>query len=335
MNLTSGQTHPVATSEAANQSAFDKPGGENILVTGASAHRSEVIADLAQQLAEAGKPMVFVDSSGAYTEKFYRPGVDVMFAPTHPQFPGWQVFNDVQSHRDAELFAASSLQLGYHENDQAPAIAVARTVLASILRKLLDENQANQAALHRALFDTPKPALREMLAGYRGARFLDADNRFGIGALGTLSVATSFLSRIPAGEFSIKAFLKEPGDRRLFIPAGPKNMGTFRGVASTVLGIAYAELSCGMTFILDDAAAVGHISSLPVGLVTSKAAGSSTILGVSHGGRFDELYGAADASSIRASVRKLGGGFYPLASTPEPKPPVVHGAAVVDAVEMA
>ena len=92
---------------------------------------------------------VLYDFKGDYTERFYRPGKDLLFNPLDTRCVGWNLFNDIATQMDVDALAGSLIPRAYHAdpywNDAA------RAVFAGVLHHLYAAGHRDNASIWKAV----------------------------------------------------------------------------------------------------------------------------------------------------------------------------------------
>ncbi len=277
----------------------------NILVTGGmGSGKTVAIFELCDQVAAAGKTMVVYDKLTDFARHYYRDGHDVIFNPFDARFPGWSVLNEIGHVGDCDWLAECLLPANENAGGAGDYInSNARTVFSSILQRLLTEGKRGNDDLCRAVFETSPQELYELLKDTPAESVLAPENKGTNGALTTLQNSLQVLRYVPAGDFSLKKFIHEGGDRRLFITSKEDFHPILQPLIATVVSFLYTTVTAGEEvaydkywFVLDDLASIGKLPVFATALPEAHKFGAVSVVSVQDLEQFDAIFGK-DTSS--------------------------------------
>lgn len=202
----------------------DDDAKRGVMVLGSmTSGRCQVIKSLAHQAAEAGKSLIVYDQTGELTQALYRPGQDVVFDPYRKDFPGWNLFADIDREIDIPLIA----QVAVDAPNYGPRVqAYASMVLEEILRKLFRSGDRCREAYIEVLYDSSVEQIEEYLAGTKTGQFFSSlCVRSRRRVWEALRHGVRYLNTITPGGFSLRTWLHyaRNGENRLFITSAISN----------------------------------------------------------------------------------------------------------------
>lgn len=291
----------------------------NILATGGmGSGKSVAIFDLADQVAAAGKTMIVYDKVTEFASYYYREGIDIIFNPFDARCPGWNLFSEISHVYEFDQMAAYLIPT----NEKASGTedyfkSAARTIFACILQKLWEEGRTNPArrtneALCRAIFETGQDALYVWLKGTPAESLLNPDSKGtgGGGVLSTLTEAVKVLRYVPSGDFSLKDFVRQAGDRRIFITSKEEVHEIVKPLTAMAMGILYTTVMAGeqvhedkFWFFLDEFKSMGKLPIFPTAVTEGRKYGAVACVGAQNTMQFEAMFGKETAVSIRSNLQ--------------------------------
>jgi Type IV secretion-system coupling protein DNA-binding domain len=286
----------------------------NILCTGGmGSGKSVAIFDLADQVAQSGRTMIIYDKVTEFARYYYREGIDVIFNPFDSRFPGWNIFNEINKEYEFDQMAAyliPSDEKGGGTGDYFKSTA--RTVLSCILRKLWEEGNRNNEALCNAIFETGQEDLYIWLKGTAAESLLNPDSKGtgGGGVLTTLTDAVKVLSYVPSGDFSLKNFIREGGDRRLLITSKEEVHPILQPLTAMAMTVLYTTVMSGREvpldkywFFIDEFYSLGKLPVFKVAVTEARKYGAVAVIGAQNVTQFEQMFGKEDALTIMSNLQ--------------------------------
>lgn len=193
----------------------------NIWVTGAvGAGKSQAMFMLMDQVAARRKQMIVFDVVCECASYYFREGLDVILNPFDKRFPGYSLFNEVFDRVDPDLIAQALMPIKNHNDNTEVYFKVGGQItVAELMRYLLREKRATQAELNKLIFNTQPAELHLILKGTPAEMYVDpnASGTGGGGFITSLRNALYVLRFVKDGPFSIKKFIWENPEGRMFI----------------------------------------------------------------------------------------------------------------------
>lgn len=300
----------------------------NILATGGmGSGKSAVIFDLMKQVADAGKTMIIYDKTGGFVERFYRPGIDIIFNPFDARFcspglgpdgkelPGsWSVFNEISHTYDFMQMAHYLMPGSEKGNDSSQYFENSgRTTVSCVKEVLLRRGQGTMAALRQVLFFSEIREMYELVKGTEAAKLINPDGK-GNGADGipaTIQNALQVLKYIPDGDnFSLKEFIREGGDRRLFIVSKEEVHPILQPLTAMALNILYKTVMSQEEvpydkywFFIDEFASLGKLPVFKEAVTEARRYGAVSVVGAQSTLQFDQMFGKEMGQVIMANLQ--------------------------------
>lgn len=286
----------------------------NILATGGmGSGKSVAIFDLADQVASAGKTMVVYDKVTEFASYYYREGKDVIFNPFDGRFPGWNLFSEISEIYEFDQIAAYLIPMSDKESGTGEYFkGAARTIFSCILQKLYEENKRTNEALCKAIFETGQEDLYNWLKGTPAESLLNPESKGtgGGGVLTTLTEAVKVLRYIPSGDFSLKKFIREAGDWRLFITSKEEVHEVLKPLTAMSMNLLYTAVMSGeqvkedkFWFFLDEFKSMGKLPVFANAVTEARKYGAVSVVGAQNVAQFVELFGKESARTIRSNLQ--------------------------------
>lgn len=285
----------------------------NICAMGAmGTGKSQLMLDLADQVFERGRKSIIWDKTGEFTRLYFRPGKDVILNPFDQRYPGWNLFSEIRMVYEFEQISHSICP----DPDNATANAVyfaagARTVIASVLRKLWSEGKRTTAEAVEVLLTLSPAEISEYLKGTDASMFVSVDAaEQALGVMSTLVSAIQFLKHVPDGQFSIREWVQRDDDTRLFITSHETVHDVLQPLVAAYLDIAIrATMSREETredrlwVWLDELSSLGKIPILKISLTEARRYGVVHVIGLHNMAQLRAIYGGDLAQTQRSNLQ--------------------------------
>lgn len=273
--------------------------------------KSQAIYQNLSAIRSRNQSAIVMDHSAEFLQRFYRPGVDVIFNPFDKRSAGWNVFNEIRRIFDFDRIAQACIpddSAGQNKDWQMGA----RELFANTLRqlwKLGKPFRTNKMLVHflshapmRGAFPTDtegKPiksmehfSLEELLRGTTSQRMFEPGNERGLPI--TMSIISRYLTPftyLKDGDFSVSDFVRgfENGSdgRWLFLSYTDSNYAAVRSIfgflASTAIssGLELSESQERRFFyVLDELPSLGKLPALDDALTKLRKRGGVVIAGI-------------------------------------------------------
>ncbi|WP_342637547.1 type IV secretion system DNA-binding domain-containing protein [Orientia tsutsugamushi] len=278
----------------------------HILITGTTGTgKTNMLNELLPQIRLHKDRAIIVDTTGAFTDRFFDHKCDRLLNPFEKNSEQWLPWNDCFEAADfhdiassfsnytpklddffaknAELVLSEALKLYKDDKD---IIKLIHTIIYS------DNRQFAKAFRNTAVSGIISESALETSAGIQST-------------LGKNITSLQYLK--PGGSFSIKEWFSNSDETSwLFITANPNQRATLCPLISAWISIAIKALMCrnpnhdnkNMWFILDELPALQKVSSLPVALAESRKYGGCFVAGLQNIHQLEAIYGAAECASM-------------------------------------
>lgn len=286
----------------------------NILATGGmGSGKSVAIFDLADQVAAAGKTMIVYDKVTEFATYYYRDGKDVIFNPFDSRFPGWNIFTEISQVYEFDQIASYLIPTTDKDGGTSEYFkSAARTIFSCILQKLWEEGRRTNEALCKAIFETGQEDLYNWLKGTAAESLLNPESKGtgGGGVLTTLTEAVKVLRYVPSGNFSLKEFIRQAGDRRIFITSKEEVHEILKPLTAMAMNLLYTSVMAGeqvredkFWFFLDEFKSMGKLPVLANAVTEARKYGAVTVIGAQNVAQFEEMFGKESAKTIRSNLQ--------------------------------
>lgn len=287
----------------------------NIWITGAvGAGKSQALFVLLDQVAARAKMMVIFDVVGDYVRYYYRPDRDKIWNPLDERGEGWSIFNEIYSDDDPEELAKMFLPIK-NKNDQTESYfkGGVHVVIAAVTRRLIAEGRATHADWLHALFDMPVNDFHEWLKDTRAAIYTDPEAK-GTGQGGftsTMRQELDGLCKVRDGSFSIRKFIWEGGDRRLFLSMPESKVEQLQPLMSMAWSLATKASLDALNvpqsptvdqrwFIADEFGSMGPVASAYDLATKGRKYGSVFVVGMQHANQVEDVMTEKRAETFRS-----------------------------------
>jgi type IV secretory pathway TraG/TraD family ATPase VirD4 len=287
----------------------------HFLLTGAiGSGKTQAFFQITDSARKRGHRAIVADLGGEFIKRYMRHGKDVILNPFDQRGVSWSPFAEIRQTFDATRLAASMIPEG--NDDTAKYFSgAARSMLESILIRLIEQGQAtNQALVYYAL-GASIPELAELCAETPASIYFKPGREKTLGEIqGTLLRAIKPLTylRPEAGRdaFSIRDWVeKDEGDGWLFISyrddqlsaISPMIAAQIDTAASGILSTE-AKLDRRLWLIMDEFATLGEINSIEPLLNKGRKYGVCAALGYQTIAQPRMIYGRERAQAILAGL---------------------------------
>lgn len=273
--------------------------------TGKTVFLSQVVERLIQRQNKA----IIYDFKGDYTERFYKPGRDILFNPLDERSIGWCVFSDIKSKLDINNVAASLIPQTQRGEDFWNEGA--RSVLAGILHYLWQSEAKTNRHIWTALTAKSEKIsewLNNIPEGKKGYRYIeDPSSKQALGVLSTMIQYCAVFEYMKDREeiFSITDWLSNGKPGFIYVTNQADVAATLRPILSLfidLLGKKLLSMSDDLQkrifFILDEFGTLQRLSSITELLAASRSKGGSIWIGIQDIGQIRKLYSSDMASTI-------------------------------------
>jgi hypothetical protein len=269
-----------------------------------------LIREMAYSALLRGDRIVVADPNGDMLAKFHRPG-DVILNPYDSRGLGWTFFNEIRAEYDFKRFALSLVPRGQTKEEEEWC-AYARLLLRETARKLALVGQPSIAELFRWT-TIAKPADLQAFLSETAAEslFVGADKALASARFVLSAKLPEHLS-MPAGDFSLRAWLADPRGGNLFITWREDMAEALKPLISAWVDVLCTSiLSLGedrerrLWMFLDELASLEKLPSLEDAATKGRKAGLRIVAGLQSTAQLERIYGREEAQTLRSCFRSL------------------------------
>ena len=269
--------------------------------------KSTAIRQLLAGALERGDRAILADPEGGSLARFYdRFRGDVILNPFEERSAKWDPFGEVCSAYDVDQLAAGLIPASADAAAQEWR-GYARTFLAAVLWRCLQQRQVDLAELWRLLAVASARELRRLVAGTAAQPFLEPANARMFGSIRSVMVASiSALRHVQEQRgpgFSVRDWVRR-GSGVLFMPYHAGQIAALRSIIATWMRLAIFEaMSRGerdqrLWFVIDELDALGAIDGLKDALARLRKFGGRCVLGFQSISQVSGTYGPGEAQTI-------------------------------------
>jgi type IV secretory pathway TraG/TraD family ATPase VirD4 len=246
--------------------------------------------------------MVIYDKTGEFTEKFFRPGIDVLLSPVDARCADWSIFSDLRKITDPAM--VSSFFVPENKNSSDPIWDNAARMLLEDLIVIVRNSGGSMADLKDILTKSTIPELSFILKenGSPSVGTINLDNKGSESIRMTLtsSPAIRFFSffKQTKATFSVREFVRRDDDACLFLVSSTDHHEVAKPFISAWLELALSgAMSMPPTndtrimFFLDELASLSKLKVLDIALTEARKYGICTVIGIQNLASMDEIYG--------------------------------------------
>lgn len=288
--------HVPPHSEAAHTFFFGAPG------TG----KSVGIFERLDQIREYKQPAIVYDKSGEFTEKYYRPGRDILLSPFDIRSPAWSLFKELRLSFDVTNIAEALIE--QPNNGEKFWSANARILFADLIRQLDAAGLQTNEDLNYYANKLELKELYEFMAGTHGGTLVDPRSEktaIGIRAeLGSCMAAWPFL-KDSDDAFSLREFITDcdapdtdKSDRWVFITS----RGDAHSLMKPLISL-WLEIVCSgilsltprpdrrIHLVIDEIASLQKLPSLQNLMAEGRKYGVAVVIGLQLFSQLKNVYG--------------------------------------------
>ena len=253
---------------------------------------------------------IVLDPNGDMMTKFFMPG-DTILNPYDNRTEGWSVFNEVRSDFDFKRLTLSIVPRGQTAEAEEWA-GYGRLLLTEVIRQLYKQGTPTMQEVFQWTNIEPEDKLRKFLQGTMAeALFVGSENAVG-SARFILSDKLPEHVTMPAGAFSLKAWLEDPAGGNLWITWREDMAEALRPLISSWIDILCTGIlsmppdeNRRLWMFLDELASLEKLAGLEPALTKGRKHGLRVVAGLQSTAQLDVIYGRTEAQVLRACFRSL------------------------------
>ena len=200
--------------------------------------KSNISFDLMDQIFKQKRKSVIYTRTGEEFEMYFRPGIDVLFAPAYKGSVKWSLFSDMKIATDGAKLADAFLP---SKSGDFFEIA-ARVVFAKVLLALYKRGETRSSAIAEEIYKLDDAAIDNLLKGTSAYNVIGKDKQRD-GVLASVNIHLEALEHVADGSFSLREWIRRDDDSRLFLMGMKETEKTFMSMNRIALDIILAEIA--------------------------------------------------------------------------------------------
>jgi type IV secretory pathway TraG/TraD family ATPase VirD4 len=280
---------------------------------GTGAGKSTLFREIALGAAKRHDRMICLDPNGDMLAKFWKEG-DVILNPYDERTQGWSFFNEIRADYDFHRYALSIVPLGRTAEAEEWA-GYGRLLLRETARKLSVMGQPSIRELFRWTTIAPPEDLQEFLSGTLAESLFVGSSE----ATKALSSARFVLSdklpehvTMPAGAFSLRAWLEDPDAGNLWITWREDMAEALKPLISAWIDALFVSIlsmpedpTRRIWAFIDELASLEKLATLEAALTKGRKHGLRVVAGLQSTSQLDDIYGRDKAQTLRSCFSSL------------------------------
>lgn len=302
------------------------------IITGTTgAGKTNVFHELLQQVTEKRERAIIVDTVGAYTEKYYKKGRDIILNPFDNRSIDWDLFYECKNEDEIQqTLTLKTVAECLINNDQSYHDfwdKASRIVFVETAQKAIKEGKTSKEFLN-ILLKLPLEWIEKYLEGTYGQSIIDTRaEKMALSIRTTLINSVSIfdiLKKSSEKNFSIKNWILTPredeGHGFLFLSCTPKERASLIPLITSWLSIASESLLHGFPtskrtwFFIDELHNLKRLPSIETSLAEIRKFGGCFVIGTQMISQLNKIYSHDVAKTIAGLC-----GTKVIMSTPEPE----------------
>lgn len=276
----------------------------NILAVGSvGGGKSQVIEQIIEDARCWKKKMVIYDKTGELTQKFFRPGIDVLLSPLDARCADWSIFSDLRQITDPAM--VSTFFVPENKDTKDPVWDNAARMLLEDLIVIVRNDGGSMSDILHIITQYTLQELSNLLTLHK-APSCGTIHPGNVGPSG--SVRFTLISQ-PAirffrffddtnASFSVRDFIRREDDACLFLVSSPTQQHVARPFISAWVDLALTEAmsmppttDIRLMFILDELQSMSKLKALEIALTEGRKYGIVSVCGIQNLSHMDEIYG--------------------------------------------
>jgi type IV conjugative transfer system coupling protein TraD len=275
----------------------------NMVVGGVGTGKTVVIDQMIEDARTWGKKMVIYDKTGEFTQKFFRPGVDILLSPVDARCADWSIFADLRQITDAAL--VSTFFVPENKKSSDPIWDNAARMLLEDLIVIVRNKGGSMADVKNIITQSSLEDLSALLKQHNAPSCgtINPGNAKGSESVRLTLVAQpavrffSFFNKTNAS-FSVREFVRRKDDACLFLVSSSTQHEVARPFISAWVELALAEVmsmppttDIRLMFFLDELASLSKLKALDIALTEGRKFGTVFTVGLQNLSQADEIFG--------------------------------------------
>lgn len=276
----------------------------NILAVGSmGTGKTQVIDQIIEDARHWGKKMVIYDKTGEFTQKFFRPGIDVLLSPIDARCADWSIFSDLRKITDPAMVSTFFVPENKHSND--PIWDNAARMLLEDLITIVRNDGGSMADIKHIITQYTLEDLSKLLKLHNAPSCgtINPGNAKGSESVRLTLIAQpavrffSFFDKTNAS-FSVREFIRRADDACLFLVSSSTQHQVAKPFISAWVELALAEAmsmppttDIRLMFFLDELASLSKLKALDIAFTEARKYGIVSTVGIQNLSQLDEIYG--------------------------------------------
>ena len=217
--------------------------------------KSVGIKDLSKQVFDAGKKAIIFDPSCEYFAANFRPGKDYFFNPAMEGSVPWSIFQELEYVYDSNSLAAAFLppkeaaasgSNGFFED-------AARALFSVMLVRLKEQGAVNTKTIADAIFAMPDEEMDRLIEKSVASSAMGGDSKQQRqGVISSIAIFLAGIQAVNEGSWSIKDFLNDGTDSRLFLLGTKDTNEMFMPLFRLLLTVAFLSIAAKNEVVYED-----------------------------------------------------------------------------------
>ena len=217
--------------------------------------KSVAIHDLMRQVMAKGRKCVIYDQSGEFMAAYFRPGKDRFFNPALEGSIPWSIFEELKYSYDADTMARAFLppKAGIVSGGSAFFEDAARSLFSVILSRLRARGSFATRDIARAFLEMPESEMDHLISKSVASSAVGGDSKGQRqGVISSIAIYLNGIASVEPGRWSVREFLEEPGDGRLFILGTADTRTMFAPLFRLLLTVLFSAIEAKQQLVHED-----------------------------------------------------------------------------------
>lgn len=266
--------------------------------------KSVAISAILDKLRSRNDTVILVDSGGEFLAKHYNPETDFVFNPFDSRCVAWSPLLEMQGAWDAEALARSIIPDGHGDSKEWNSYA--QTLVASVLRKLWEQNRLTLKDFLYSVCGAPISELQVLLQGTAAAAQLGSEKTFG----SIRTIASNYVTAygyLPeqGTPFSVSEMIRAEHSGTMFLTYRDDQLDSLRQLMACILDVAArtilslpAQNDRRVWLVIDEFASIGKVQSIEAVATKARKAGGCLLIGIQSISQLRDRYGEHGAQTI-------------------------------------
>lgn len=270
--------------------------------------KSVAIHDLMRQCMAKGRKCVIYDQSGEFMSAYFRPGKDRFFNPALEGSIPWSIFEEIKYSYDGDTMARAFLppKAGVVSGGSGFFEDAARALFSVILSRLKARGAHATRDIARAFLEMPESEMEHLIARSVASSAVGGDSKGQRqGVISSIAIYLNGIAAVQPGRWSVREFLEEPCDGRLFILGTADTRTMFAPLFRLLLTVLFSAIEAKQEvvhedrywFFLDEVHTLGDIRLDEV-LATLRKFGVCVVSGIQSDTQFVQSMGTERAATV-------------------------------------